>query len=61
MLSIFCEYAKYLNFEITIIDPRGYFASAKRFPDIKIINEWPNEALTKVNIDHNTAAYCINA
>ena len=24
-------------------------------PDIKIINEWPNEALTKVNIDHNTA------
>jgi xanthine dehydrogenase accessory factor len=51
----FCEYAKHLNFEITIIDPRGYFASAKRFPDIKIINEWPNEALTKVNIDHNTA------
>ena len=51
----FCEYAKHLNFEITIIDPRGYFASTKRFPDIKIINEWPNEAFAKIKIDHNTA------
>jgi xanthine dehydrogenase accessory factor len=51
----FCEYAKHLNFEITIIDPRGYFASAKRFPDIKIINEWPNDAFAKIKIDHNTA------
>ena len=32
------DFAKSLNFEISIIDPRGYFASEQRFPDIKIIN-----------------------
>ena len=31
------NFAKSLNFEITIIDPRGYFASKQRFPSIKII------------------------
>ncbi len=35
------NFAKSLNFEILIIDPRGYFASKQRFPDIKIINKWP--------------------
>ena len=38
------HYAKSLNFEISIIDPRGYFASEQRFPGIKIVNEWPKEA-----------------
>ena len=28
-----------MNFEILIIDPRGYFATEQRFPDIKIINK----------------------
>ena len=32
------NFAKNLNFEISIIDPRGYFASKQRFPGIKIIN-----------------------
>ena len=35
------NFAKSLNFEISIIDPRGYFATEKRFPNIKIINKWP--------------------
>ena len=41
------NFAKSLNFEISIIDPRGYFASEQRFPDIKIINKWPREAFAK--------------
>ena len=50
------DFAKNLNFEITIIDPRGYFASEKRFPpNIKIINKWPNEAFKEVDLDKNTA------
>ena len=35
------NFAKSLNFEISIIDPRGYFASEQRFPGIKVINKWP--------------------
>ena len=57
--NIFVEYlvnfAKDLNFEIYIIDPRGYFASKKRFPDIKIINKWPEDAFAEIKTDNNTA------
>ena len=33
------DFSKSLNFEISIIDPRGYFASEQRFPEMKIINK----------------------
>ena len=49
------SFAKDLNFEISIIDPRGYFASKQRFPNIKIINKWPNEAFSEIKTDQNTA------
>ena len=49
------SFAKNLNFEISIIDPRGYFASEQRFPDIKIFNKWPNEAFAEIKTDQNTA------
>ena len=49
------DFAKSLNFEIYIIDPRGYFASEKRFPDMKIINKWPDEAFKEMETNENTA------
>ena len=49
------DFAKSLNFEISIIDPRGYFASEQRFPDMKIINKWPNEAFKEIETSENTA------
>ena len=49
------NFVKSLNFEILIIDPRDYFASKKRFPDIKIINKWPEEAFAKIKTDQKTA------
>ena len=49
------NFAKSLNFEILVIDPRGYFASEQRFPGIKVINKWPKEAFDEVKTDQNTA------
>ena len=49
------EFAKNLNFEIIIVDPRGYFASKERFPDTKIINKWPNEAFDEIETNSSTA------
>ena len=49
------DYAKSLNFEISIIDPRGYFASEQRFPNMKIINKWPDEAFKEIETNENTA------
>ena len=49
------DFAKSLNFEICIIDPRGYFASEQRFPDMKIINKWPDEAFKEIETNENSA------
>jgi|TARA_B000000565_G_scaffold36125_1_gene24066 xanthine dehydrogenase accessory factor len=49
------EFAKSLNFEIFIIDPRGYYTSVKRFPDVNIINKWPLEAFKDLKTDSSTA------
>ncbi len=49
------DFAKNLNFETIIVDPRGYFASKDRFPDTKIINKWPNEAFDEIETNSKTA------
>lgn len=53
--QFFVEYARHLNLDIHIIDPRGYFASDKRFPTANIINLWPKEAFQHCPLDDNTA------
>ena len=49
------SFTKDLNFEISLIDPRGYFASKKRFPNTKVINKWPKEALEEIGADKHSA------
>ena len=49
------SFAKNLNFEILIIDPRGYFASKQRFPNVKIINRWPKDAFNEIKTNQSTA------
>ena len=49
------EFTKNLNFEIILIDPRKFFATEERFPKIKIVNKWPDEAFKKIKTDSNTA------
>jgi xanthine dehydrogenase accessory factor len=47
--------AKLLGYDVTIVDPRTAFASPERFPDVKVIAEWPDKALPELSIDHYTA------
>jgi xanthine dehydrogenase accessory factor len=47
--------AKMLDYDVTIVDPRTAFASAERFPDVKVVAEWPDVALPPLNVDHYTA------
>jgi xanthine dehydrogenase accessory factor len=44
-----------LGYDVTIVDPRTAFASIERFPDVKVIAEWPDVALPPLNIDRYTA------
>lgn len=47
--------ARSLGYDVTVVDPRSAFASPERFPDIRLIAEWPDVALPPLNIDHYTA------
>jgi xanthine dehydrogenase accessory factor len=47
--------AKLLGYDVTIVDPRTAFATPERFPDVKVIAEWPDQALPPLNVDHYTA------
>jgi xanthine dehydrogenase accessory factor len=47
--------ARLLGYDVTIVDPRTAFASIERFPDVKVIAEWPDKALPPLGIDHYTA------
>jgi xanthine dehydrogenase accessory factor len=44
-----------LGYAVTIVDPRTAFATVERFPDVKVIAEWPDVALPPLNVDHYTA------
>jgi xanthine dehydrogenase accessory factor len=46
---------KLLGYDVTIVDPRTAFASIERFPDVKLIAEWPDVALPSLGIDRYTA------
>jgi xanthine dehydrogenase accessory factor len=47
--------ARLLGYDVTIVDPRTAFASAERFPDVRVIAEWPDTALPPLGIDRYTA------
>lgn len=47
--------ARLVGYDVTIVDPRTAFASIERFPDVKVIAEWPDKALPPLGIDRFTA------
>jgi xanthine dehydrogenase accessory factor len=47
--------ASLLGYDVTIVDPRTAFASQERFPDVKVIAEWPDQALPPLGVDRYTA------
>jgi len=47
--------AALLGYDVTIVDPRTAFASVERFPDVKVIAEWPDQALPPLGVDRYTA------
>jgi xanthine dehydrogenase accessory factor len=48
------------GFEVIVIDPRGAFASAERFPGVQLSDEWPDEALARLGLDAATALVALS-
>ncbi|PJK31396.1 XdhC family protein [Minwuia thermotolerans] len=47
--------AQMTGYAVTIIDPRQAWATPERFPDIRIVDEWPDDAMAELKPDHRTA------
>lgn len=47
--------AQQLGYDVTVIDPRGAFATGARFPGISLHAEWPDEIIPKIGLDPRTA------
>lgn len=43
------------GYAVTVIDPRGSFATESRFPGVSLHDAWPDEALSALTIDNRTA------
>ena len=43
------------GYEVTVIDPRQAFATERRFPGVRLVTEWPDEALGALRPDRRTA------
>ncbi|MBY0320979.1 MAG: XdhC family protein [Reyranella sp.] len=47
--------ATMLDFDVTVVDPRGAWATANRFPGVKVIQDWADEAFQAMGLDASTA------
>ncbi len=47
--------AQMAGYDVTVVDPRGAFATGARFPDISLHAEWPEDVLPKLGLDARTA------
>lgn len=47
--------ASLMDFDVTVIDPRRAFATDSRFPGVKVMQEWADEAFEKIGLDVSTA------
>ena len=46
--------AKIAGFDVTIIDPRTAFATPDRFPDVRLIADWPQNVIPTLGLDRYT-------
>jgi xanthine dehydrogenase accessory factor len=51
--------ARQAGYAVTIIDPREAFASSNRFPDVTIVDDWPDQALEHMRLDRETAVIAL--
>lgn len=47
--------AQIVGFDSVLIDPRGAFATTDRFPGVTIYEDYPDDVLLQIGVDHRTA------
>jgi xanthine dehydrogenase accessory factor len=48
-----------IDLTAVIVDPREVWANSERFPDVEIRNQWPDDALSELGVDPDTAVIAL--
>ncbi len=51
--------AEAAGYDVTVVDPRGAFATGARFPNVSLSAEWPDDVLPGLNLDARTAVLAL--
>ncbi|HWL68372.1 MAG TPA: XdhC family protein [Geminicoccus sp.] len=51
--------AELAGYEVTVVDPRRAFATDQRFPNTRVTQDWPDEALEQLAPDRRTAVIAL--
>lgn len=52
--------ARAAGYAVTLIDPRPAFATPERFPDIEILNAWPQDVMEELALTSRTAVVTLS-
>lgn len=51
--------AQMLGYGVSVIDPRGAFATVERFADVELLSDWPDDAMRQLDPDRRTAVVAL--
>ncbi|MGR3290196.1 MAG: XdhC family protein, partial [Paracoccaceae bacterium] len=54
------QMARLAGYDAVLVDPRGAFLTADRFPGERLVDDWPDEALAAERIDARTAVVTLS-
>lgn len=57
--QLFAQIAQIAGYEVVIVDPRTAFASEARFPGVRLLADWPQDALPAIGLDPYTAVVVV--
>ena len=52
--------AQLAGYDVVLVDPRGAWATADRFPGLTLMDDWPDDALEKLELDRRTAVVTLS-
>jgi len=57
--QVLVEIMNRVGYEAIVVDPRTAFASPDRFPNVKLMTEWPQDVVPKIGLDPYTAVVAL--
>lgn len=59
LAQLLAEQVKLVGYELVLVDPRTAYASDTRFANVRMITEWPQDALPAIGLDPYTAVIAL--